>query len=180
MRGRVVVIGIVAVAGLACGGTTEAITDADRAVLVNADDFLDVATIDRTKEVWAKNRAFDGGVEVSYEYQAPAFMVHSSIHRDPDASAAGWTYTGSDVGMGIAAKTVNDVVFVDAPGLLAWGDEHHCQAMMVGAVNAGTMCVARKGVRTMVFMVAGRSFVAPGSVDAFLGDRLPALEAWDP
>lgn len=180
MRGRAVVVAVFVATGLACGGTTEAITDADRAVLVNADDFLEVARIDRTKEEWSKERAFDGGVEVSYEYKAPAFMVHSSVHRDSDADSAGWTYTGSDVGLGIAGKTSGDVAFVDAPGVLVWGDQQHCLAMMVGVINAGTTCVARKGLSTVVFMVAGRSFIDPGSVDAFMGDRLAAVEAWDP
>lgn len=169
-------------ASLACGGGgTEPVLPADQALMVTADEVLGVATIDRTKEIFSKNRAYDGAVEVSYEYETDLFYLTSTANHEIDADSAGWVYSGANVGLDVVGAAFGEEIkFVDAPGVLTWGDERNCRSLQSQGLDLGVMCVARKGKLVYTFMLTGQSLNSPGAVDLVLADELAAFEVWTP
>jgi hypothetical protein len=170
------------VASVACGGSaSEPILAGDKLVAVTADDLLDVAAIDRTKETWDKSKSFDGAIELSYTYEADAFYLTTTANHEVDADSAGYVYAGANIGLDIVAGAYGEeAVFVDDPLVFSWGDERDCRQLQMQGMSVGTMCVARKGRLVYTFMVAGQAFTEPGSLDVFLADELVAFEAWAP
>lgn len=169
---------------LACGGGGAAnlpISASDKLVVATADDLLDVAAIDRTKETWEKSTSFDGATELAYTYEADAFYVMCTANHEMDADSAGYVYTGANLGLDIVASAYgSEATFVDDPLALSWGDERSCKQLHMEGLALGTMCVARKGKLVYTFMVAGRAFTQPGELDVFLADELAAFEGWTP
>ena len=169
---------------LACGGTGGAnlpISAADKQVVATIDDLLDVAAIDRTKETWEKSTSFDGATELAYTYEADAFYVMSTANHEMDMDSAGYVYTGANIGLDLVASAYgSEATFVDDPLVLSWGDVRTCRQLQMQGMAVGTLCVARKGALVYTFMVAGRAFTDPGSLDVFLADELTAFENWTP
>jgi hypothetical protein len=138
------------------------------------------AVVDPARETWGIDRAPNGAWTLDYGYSDDKLIVEGSWVLEPTPGDASWIY---DVGYALAKTSWNGaqgIELVDAPGLLAWGDETDCALARAFQTDLGFVCRGRHQRRAFmvkVFGVQPNGEAAPGRL---LQGPLAAFEAWDP
>lgn len=185
-------LGLFVLFSLACGGLLPhglPVQPSDRAVLPDVTDLAQAypgLKVDPTLGTYSKRHLGNGGIESIYRYktpdgQQPVLFFESHVLVARDDQAAGLDYGGMKLALtAMPTQTARK----DRPDALAWGDEHRCVALVNQGQEHGVDCIARKGRRILNLVVAGAldttSLSHGHGVDALLGNRLRAIEAYQP
>lgn len=149
----------------------------DKQVVVQADVFeewLEGFTFDAGNETWEKLKNIDGTYELSYEYDSDMLYVSCVVGVDGSRSDAKVSYVAMDTGSEIGAG-LEDMKYVDRPGLLRYGDKSRAALITMDGDNVGNYFACRKGKNTIVILWTGVYFE---DRDAFRDIVEPVLDRW--
>jgi hypothetical protein len=188
-------LGTLLVFALACGGLfvqDMAVQPADKVVLMDVGDVVAIYPslhVDPTIATFSKRRLTNGAIESIYRYktpdgQTPTLLVESHVFVARDAHAAIIDYTAMKASLSLGGVGSSTVSREERPDAMAWGDDHRCIALLNAGNERGISCVARKDRAILLVLVAGALDTAPlshnGGMDTLLGNRLEAIEAYQP
>lgn len=187
-------LGIAALAGagflLASSAKSEPVTDADKAILITADELAEHApgiTPRASLAKISKQRFFDGSHTLSYEYnfqndpEHPLYL-RCAVHVERNDREARTTYSSLGIGLKAGFAMVRGTKIEEEPHdeLLKWGDESRAELLLANDKPIGNVFVTRKGSRVFHVMFSGVFFRQPSAFQELVMPKLDALEQYQP
>ena len=166
-------------------GTELPVTDADRAVLLDAEDLAEWSDFDVAvgTESVKKTKDLFGTHELAYEFTSDeGVFVNTTVTYDKTESDARSTFSVTKMGLGVgmALEKSEGMTREERNELFAWGDDSVTYLLQMNGAPVGNVIVARKGKRTYFVIFAGVYFDDEGQLEELLSPQLTALETWNP
>jgi hypothetical protein len=164
----------------------QAVTEADRGVLVTADELVRHYDLKlKGQGTFRHVKYLLGNHELEYEYQSPdgsgeGLYVSCLVSIEQSTKDALTTYTAQRLGTSVALKLDRGagLRLVDQDKPFKWGEESSSSVIM-GKEAAGNVFTARKGQRVFHLVIAGPSLESAALGD-LLSPVLARLEAYRP
>lgn len=165
----------------------QAVTEADRGVLLTADEVVRHNDLKPDGQGTFRHvKYLLGNHELEYEYQSPdgsdeGLYVSCLVSIERSTKDALTTYTAQRLGTSVALKLDREAALrlVDEHAPFKWGDDSSSSLIVGKHGPVGNVFTARKGERVFHVVVAGPSFVPP-ELNDLLSPVLARLDAYRP
>lgn len=159
----------------------------DRELMITVDELNETfdlsISIDRSSEVFGRERYIDGSFSIDYEYEHPddaqPLYLTTTINHENNSSDASAVYAGCKIGLELGINIGADGVELrEDRALLQWGDQSEAGWVVYEDRQVGVYVLAREGADVYTFLITGLTF-EPGDLQALLSEHLEAMRAAD-
>jgi hypothetical protein len=164
--------------------TTEEVTDADRELVVTAQELADQGwdvKVNPAAETIEKTRYLDRTADIEYEYDSTddeePLYINCSVHAESSPKDARASYTAMQVSALTVLKLMGDnIEQVDRSDLFRWGDESKCGLIVSNGIYCGNYFFARQGTKIYCLMITGVCIEEEAELRQLLLPHLEKLE----